>query len=495
MAVGKLPRHSKFLPRSLMSWVNFRRKNRTVYIAFVICVYFLYSSLKSATSPTPILRSYLNTPQCPQSPIAEEVLVVLRTGATEALEKLPVHFDTTLRCIPNYAIYSDYEENIEGYHIHDVFDEISEDLKDSVPDFELYRGLKSTGRHGLSSTRHSGSGPEGSLGNPGWKLDKFKFLPMVDKALRHSPNAKWFVFIELDTFLMWGNLLEYLSRFDAQKPYYIGKQMFIGDVLFAHGGSGFVLSVAAMNKVTEHWRIHMAEYDQYTIEQWAGDMVLGKVLRDVKVELLWAFPHFQGDPVSTLDHNITKIDRQPWCYPSITYHHMSGDEIRSLWEFEQGRQLTSNIPVRHADVFKEYVLHSLRKKREEWDNYSVNPEYSVKALKDAAKDIASLPRSDQGAHGSFEACRSACESKADCLQYSYSAARCSISNEVRLGRRATSQCLEYSGAASKCIKTNDLEQGFRNIGVVSSGWMVERLAKYVNVMDQSCDTTDGSWIT
>lgn len=466
--------------------MNFRRKIRTAFIALIFC--FLFYSCRRPTVSTNIPSQHQSTLYCPQNPIAKDVLVVLRTGATEVLEKLPVHFDTTLRCIPNYAIYSDYEENVKGHHIHDVFDELSQDLKESVPDFELYRRLKVKGREGLSidGTEHGGSGPAGSLGNPGWKLDKFKFLPMIDKALRHRPQAKWFVFIEMDTYLMWSNLLDYLSKFDAEIPYYIGKQMYIGEVLFAHGGSGFVLSAAAMRAVTEHWRVHMAEYNQYTIEQWAGDMVLGKVLKDALVPLHWAFPHFQGDPVSTLDHNITKINRQPWCYPAITYHHMPEEEIRSLWEFEQEWQRThpSDVPLRHANVFKGYIHPYLSKERKEWDNYSVNPEFSEIAFRNGE------------AHHSFEACRSACESNDTCMQFSYRASRCSVSSEVRLGRRATFQCLEYSTAASKCDKMNekmkDTEDG--SLDAVSSGWMMERLAKYMSAMDQTCNDGMG-WIT
>jgi hypothetical protein len=74
---------------------------------------------------------------CPQNPIAKEVLTALRTGATEMVEKLPIHLNTTLRCIPNYLIYSDLEEDIEGHHVYDVFDEISQGLRDLVPDFDL----------------------------------------------------------------------------------------------------------------------------------------------------------------------------------------------------------------------------------------------------------------------------------------------------------------------------------------------------------------------
>ena len=468
------------------SSANLRRKYRTVLAASAICFIFFYSFQRSKIS-TNIPRQHQSTVYCPRNPIANEVLVVLRTGATEVLEKLPVHLETTLRCIPNYAIYSDYEEEIGGSHINDVFDELSQDLKDSVPDFELYHRLKTKGRDGLfvDGIEHLGSGPSGSLGNPGWKLDKFKFLPMIDKALRHSPQAKWFVFMELDTYLMWGNLLEYLSEFDSERPYYIGKQMFIGEVLFAHGGSGFALSAPAMRRVTEHWRAHIVEYNQYTIEQWAGDMVLGKVLKDVLIPLLWAFPHFQGDPVSTLDHNITKIDRQPWCYPAITYHHMPQEEIRLLWEFEQEWQRVhpKHAPLRHADVFKGYIHPYLEKKRTEWDNYSVNSEFSRHVLE------------DREAHTSFEACRSACERIAMCLQFSYRTPMCLVSNEVRLGRRATLQCSEYSTAASKCDKMGEgaIDTGEANPGAVRSGWIMDRLVKYVSAMDQTCNNRMG-WI-
>ena len=88
---------------------------------------------------------YQKTTYCPKNPIAKEVLLVIRTGAIEILEKLPVHLNTTLRCVPNYTIFSHYEEEIGGNQIHDVSDEISQDLKDSVQDFQLYQRLKTKG--------------------------------------------------------------------------------------------------------------------------------------------------------------------------------------------------------------------------------------------------------------------------------------------------------------------------------------------------------------
>ena len=95
---------------------------------------------------------------------------------------------------------------------------------------------------------------------------------------------------------------------------------------------------------------------------------------------------------------------------------------------------------------------------------------------------------NEEAHTSFESCRSACESNTMCLQFLYSNSNCLISSEVRLGRKATLQCLGYSIAASNATR---LRKGLENLGktslgVVRFGWMVDRLARYVSVMDQTC---------
>lgn len=88
---------------------------------------------------------------------------------------------------------------------------------------------------------------------------------MIDRALQDSsPRTKWFVFIESYTYLVWQNVLQYFSLFDAEQPYYIGTPTCIGPVIFAHGGSGFVLSSRAVAKVVRHWRDNLAQFDQYT---------------------------------------------------------------------------------------------------------------------------------------------------------------------------------------------------------------------------------------
>lgn len=323
--------------------------HRTFLCRLIFCAIFSVSIINifsQASSPSFFLR--YSKPAalahddifCPQSDLADDVLVVLRTGATESRQKVPVHFRTTLRCVPHFVVFSDLDEEIEGHAVHDVLGGVSKKGKEHE-DFKLYHHLQKQGRRGLGGqqviTAQSGSskGDYLNTGNDGWRLDKWKFLPMIDKAYQQMPNAKWFVFIEADTYLGWNNLLDYLSTFDPDKPYYIGKHLYINDIEFGYGGAGFVLSNPAVRKVTEQRSVRVRDYEDFTATHWVGDCALGKIMEDIKVPLHRAFPHFQGDSPATLDPAITKIDRDAWCYPAITYHHVSPSEIEELWKFEQ----------------------------------------------------------------------------------------------------------------------------------------------------------------
>lgn len=177
---------------------------------------------------------------CAHLPSSEDILVILKTGATEIHRKLPIHFSTTFQCIKHYAIYSDMAEEINDHHVYDALDEVDEEIKRTNPDFELYRQTQ--------EYRANGEGVAELFDKEGtykkaWKLDKWKFLPLMDKALRMRPRSKWYVFIEADTYVVWSNLLEWLTKFNPEEPLYIGGQSFMGSVEFAHGGTGFIVSI------------------------------------------------------------------------------------------------------------------------------------------------------------------------------------------------------------------------------------------------------------
>lgn len=273
---------------------------------------------------------------CRPLPGIEDVLVVLKTGITEAQDKVPVHIRTTLRCIPHKLIVSDYEEDIAGLRTRDVFQNASDSVL-AQRDFAIYLRAKAQGRAGLLQQDHTkvANGPSGMMDNPGWKLDKWKFLPMVQEARAYRPEAKWFVFLEADTYPIWTNLLAWLANFDSQKEMYIGNQMQIGDNLFAHGGSGFVLSNAAIHPVADLVTQYPEQWEKITNREWAGDCVLGMALATVKIGLTWSWPHVTTESVWGQDALGEGFGKKQWCYPPFTFHHMTPTDVDRMWDFDQ----------------------------------------------------------------------------------------------------------------------------------------------------------------
>lgn len=275
----------------------------------------------------------------------QDVLVVMKTGATEPRDKVEAQLRTSLRCLPHFAVFSDLEEQIHAgdnisIQTHDVLQSVSSNTKETNPDFGLYQRLRQSGRAGLLSADYNSdaSGPFGKPNNPGWNLDKWKFLPMIDASLKLHPNAKWFVFLEADTYIFWSNLRYWLSQFDAAQPYYLGNQMQIGDVVFGHGGSGFILSQPAMQSASEALQDpeRVARWESFTASHWAGDCVLGKFLtEEVNVGLQWSYPMLQGDAFWEADLFGEAMGKDRWCFPAVSYHHITTQELEILYKFDQ----------------------------------------------------------------------------------------------------------------------------------------------------------------
>ncbi|KKK25605.1 hypothetical protein AOCH_003880, partial [Aspergillus ochraceoroseus] len=296
-------------------------RRRIAVAATFITLFLIYhfSTLGSTVQYPPNVQQNLRD-GCPPLPGIEDIL-------------------TTFRCVPHYIIYSDFEEEIDGVLIHDALRNVDSQVKATVPDFQIYNRLQKSGRAGLESADFADEANSaiGKPNNPGWKLDKWKFLPMAREAYLHRPQAKWFVFMEADTYFSWPTLLTWLARFDASKPWYIGTETQIADVIFAHGGSGFIISNPAMKLVADEYEEHAIELNEYTDAHWAGDCVLGKVLSTVGVPLQYSWPILQNSNIGELDEFTTAFYRRPWCYPAVAFHHLSPSDIQYLNDFEHRR--------------------------------------------------------------------------------------------------------------------------------------------------------------
>jgi hypothetical protein len=280
---------------------------------------------------------------CESAGSFDDTFLVLRTGANEALKRIPSHFNTTLRCMPqtSYGIWSDLEEVIDGHHIQNVLSGMDPDIVASNSDFAYYRRLQEKGRAAFSPTEiaqwASAPNTAGGRDTPGWKLDKWKFLPLAEQAYRQRPDAKWYIFMEGDTHVNWSNFLTWLCRLDASKRYYIGQLMIIGDVVFAYGGASFVISNPAMQALVEHRASKPEFYEEFTSHHWAGDCVLGKALKDIDIDLTQAWPNLLGDSPFDIDYrsSVGGSDARLWCYAAMSWHHLSSSDMTELLEFEQ----------------------------------------------------------------------------------------------------------------------------------------------------------------
>lgn len=326
---------------------RYRRLTLIASILGLIALYHFFSTQsRYPSSSTARHHDPHPRPECPPLPGMEDVLVVMKTGVTEALDKVPVHFQTSFRCVPNYVVFSDFEEDIGGVRVRDALRNMDSEVKRTIPDFGIYNRIQKMGRAGLGGDDFADEANSaiGKPNNPGWKLDKWKFLPMVQETLRYKDDAKWYVFMEADTYFFWPNLLAWLQKFDPKKPLYIGTETQIADVIFAHGGSGFIVSNPAMQLASNEYATRTIELNDYTDHHWAGDCVLGKVLSDVGVGLHYSWPLLQNSNLGELDEFITDLYRKPWCFPVIALHHLTNEDIKDLWQFERQRWLYVRPP-------------------------------------------------------------------------------------------------------------------------------------------------------
>ena len=263
---------------------------------------------------------------CEGFPDTNDILVVMKTGATEAYDKLPIHFLTTLACNNDTILFSDMEMNMAGHHINDALDEIAPDISEGNGDFDLYRLLQ--------EYRSLGEDPRSLKEGPnGWNLDKYKFIHMLRKTYRYRPDVPWYFFVEADTTIIWDNLRTFLNNFDPLKEkLYIGSPTWLG-IQFAHGGTGYVISQAAMAAAVGKHPDIAEKWDKDVHGLCCGDAMIGHVLLEENIHMTTAWPMFNGEKPLTLP-----FSHSHWCQPVITMHHLTAQEVSQVYNFEKERK-------------------------------------------------------------------------------------------------------------------------------------------------------------
>lgn len=285
------------------------------------------SQLASTTTTTSAASIPLSglPPDCPSLAGASDVVVVMKTGASEVMDLIPQRLLTQLRCIPHFEIVSDMEQDMGAIHIHDAVASVSEPYKSTHEDFAFWRQLQD---------HHSRGQDMGILkAGRGWELDKWKNIPALHMVYQMHSDKGWFVFIDADTYLGWPNLLHLLSLHNSSDPWYIGSIWSYGSTAFAQGGTGYIISNAAARMFEDVYDdAHVAKWENDTSTACCGDVMLANAMNDAGVNITAAVPLVQSEP----PHRLEWSDGM-WCTSAVTWHHVRPYEEESLWGFEQER--------------------------------------------------------------------------------------------------------------------------------------------------------------
>lgn len=352
---------------------------------------------------------------------ARNMIIVLKTGGNVMMDRLPVHLQTTVRCVPraHLVIVSDVSANVEGYEVHDVIADVPDALLNKTGTLAYYDALQRADEdpsqlQGLSSTGNQKKSSNHDNDKAGWVLDKLKFIPELvlawkarDPKTSSTSFTDWFLLIEADTYLHLPNVAAFLSSKDPEEPRYFGDRMRWGTHIFAHGGAGIILSRGALEQVFSSAAVMPEEielvedtdptpftYDAARLatneaaDRWAemyagtaadtccGDVALGMALeRSCGLDVTNLRPMLSG-------HTPVRAPIYPdlWCTPVLTMHHMDAQLVTEVWDLAQ-RLRTNHIDMSDLmltprrlmwrDIYETFIAHRLSKgQRQDWDNGS-----------------------------------------------------------------------------------------------------------------------------
>ncbi|CAK7199889.1 hypothetical protein SEUCBS139899_002575 [Sporothrix eucalyptigena] len=154
----------------------------------------------------------------------------------------------------------------------------------------------------------------------GWQLDAMKaspgFISSLELAYKTFPDKKWYLLADDDTYLVRPSLRQFLGQFSSTCAHYLGNAVGGWEGRFAHGGSGVIISQAAMHLLFKENPRVVAAAHHMALTTGMGDSLLSNTLMQIGVyveeehSLL-----FNGETPAT-----TKIKEDRFCYPILSFH-------------------------------------------------------------------------------------------------------------------------------------------------------------------------------
>ncbi|KAI9648408.1 hypothetical protein NHQ30_003042 [Ciborinia camelliae] len=386
----------------------------------------------------------------------KDIVILVKTGATSIWKRMPMHMSTTLankQLTPNIVYYSDIEGNINGNPVIDSLANVSATLKAS-PDFALWYKAKESRKNNMYLESASMEGDDYLPG--GWRLDKYKFLPMFQHAAIYYPGKKWYVYMEDDNYFFWETLYAWLATFDHTAPILLGSPAYKLGINFPHGGSGFAISGKAMATTFGADKTLADRYESYAAEHCCGDQVLAQAMQEKGVERFTGLDGTGWAALQALPTWRIGFGNWNWCSPLMNIHKVHQADISELFVFENQfmQETKGKGRIRYRDVFHHFFAPQLNSTRSEWDNYSADKSFSSTAdsVSPDFKEMTAAQKKERP-WASKEKCKKACADWGECLAWKYQDDDCRLDHLAHMGQRV-------------------------NEGVyMESGWMLDRIGK------------------
>lgn len=283
-----------------------------------------------------------------RSSIAHDVQVVVKTGGSEQQSRLKFLLKTILKEVPkqNVIIFSDLAEVVDDFQVYDIYTDVSKTERNSYEDFKLYDQQQVYKAEGKDTRTLEG----------GWALDKYKNLPMKRRLWQMQQDGrmskrKWFLFIDTDTWIEWDNLFAFLEHLNPSKELYMGSPVW-QDTIFAHGGSGYVLSYAALEALNTRKQEEFGSpfFSQYGVDVpnlCCGDWALAQALKDRGIHIKGYWPMFNGEIAATMSY-----DSEHWCEPVISLHHIGEESLEQFWQWVAAWRMRTANKVHSPNIAK-----------------------------------------------------------------------------------------------------------------------------------------------
>lgn len=376
-----------------------------------------------------------------------EVQIVVKTGYAER-DRLETLLTTFGSCISNILIVSDAPDRIAGHEVVDVLADLAPSYTQDNPDWAAYTAQLTRAQSGERVDKS----PEGH------RLDRFKFLPMVDRAYASAPKAKWFVFFETDIYFFWDTLFRLLDRLNANERHYLGSPASgTPDFWFGYGGAGIVLSGRLVRDLVKNGRQKLSvKYEELAKADPNGDAILGYAIdRELGHRLGHIYPTMPGEALEGL-----RIDRESkWCTPLANIHYVNPEQMTALWAWERCR-FYSGEPITYSTFLDFGVTPLLRKG-------SLTPNWH---------NAADGGWESLGGNPSTSHCSDACSQDQRCLQFMYRDNTCFHSEYIQLGRAVPEEIT--SGWDLAKLKQHDLNLDHQRAPACNStDWLTPRIGK------------------